>query len=171
MLELWRLPLRGAPYAFTPFCKGKRMNEKTKGFRFWDEGFWKGHLSPFPGHDYHISALFVVDVDKMVQYGDKLRQGYKNLAGDANSLANLDQDLPNFLQVRNQVPLASLPREWLWCESWCSEESKAPAKTFEFLRGGGKGSKIEGKMGVKRDSRDGLGGHQPTARRCDFDLW
>ena len=40
------------------------------------------------------------------------------------------QDLPNFAQ--NQVPIFSLPIEWLWCESWCSEESKASAKTIDL---------------------------------------
>ena len=26
----------------------------------------------------------------------------------------------------------SLPQEWLWCESWCSDASKAEAKTIDL---------------------------------------
>ena len=55
--------------------------------------------------------------------GDQLRAIYDNLARDPNSLANLDQDLPNYAQ--HSVPIHSLPQEWLWCESWCSDGSKA----------------------------------------------
>jgi hypothetical protein len=25
------------------------------------------------------------------------------------------------------VPIHSLPQEWLWCEAWCSDQSKPPA--------------------------------------------
>ena len=52
------------------------------------------------------------------------------LARDPNSLANLDQDLPNYAQ--HHVPIYSLPQEWLWCESWCSDESKKYAKTIDL---------------------------------------
>jgi hypothetical protein len=55
--------------------------------------------------------------------GDTLRATYDQLSRDPNSLANLDQDLPNYAQ--HQVPIFSLPQEWLWCESWCSDESKS----------------------------------------------
>jgi hypothetical protein len=55
--------------------------------------------------------------------GDSLRAIYDQLSRDPNSLANLDQDLPNYAQ--HQVPIFSLPQEWLWCESWCSDESKS----------------------------------------------
>ena len=48
----------------------------------------------------------------------------------STSLSNLDQDLPNF--VSPQVPIFSLPQEWLWCESWCSLESKRDAKTIDL---------------------------------------
>jgi hypothetical protein len=54
--------------------------------------------------------------------GDTLRATYDQLSRDPNSLANLDQDLPNYAQ--HQVPIFSLPQEWLWCESWCSDDSK-----------------------------------------------
>ena len=32
----------------------------------------------------------------------------------------------------HQVPIKSLPQEWLWCETWCSDESKAQAKTIDL---------------------------------------
>ncbi len=41
------------------------------------------------------------------------------------------QDLPNYLQDR--VPIFSLPQEWLWCETWCDDESKARAKTIDLV--------------------------------------
>lgn len=59
-----------------------------------------------------------------------LRTVYNGLSQDPNSLSNLDQDLPNFIQ--DQVPIYSLPQEWLWCESWCSMESKKDAKTIDL---------------------------------------
>ena len=31
-----------------------------------------------------------------------------------------------------QVPIFSLPQEWLWCESWCSDSSKKQAKTIDL---------------------------------------
>lgn len=34
-----------------------------EGFRFWKTGFWKDHLSSL-GVNYHISALYVVDLEK-----------------------------------------------------------------------------------------------------------
>ena len=49
--ELWELDLRGAPYAYTPFCD---TDAEMEGFRFWKQGFWKDHLR---GRPYHISAL------------------------------------------------------------------------------------------------------------------
>ena len=64
------------------------------GFRFWKGGYWKGHLGD---RKYHISAIYVVDLHKFRQVaaGDKLRGQYHALSQDPNSLANLDQDLPN----------------------------------------------------------------------------
>jgi len=44
--------------------------------------------------------------------GDMLRGHYQQLSADPNSLANLDQDLPNNLQ--RDVPIFSLPEDWLW---------------------------------------------------------
>jgi hypothetical protein len=124
--ELWDMDLNGAPYGYTPFCTSR---ETTLGFQFWRGGFWESHLR---GKPYHISALYVVDLEKFRKdlVGDNLRSIYQQLSADPNSLANLDQDLPNYAQ--HQVPIFSLPQEWLWCESWCSDESKADAKTIDL---------------------------------------
>lgn len=52
--ELVDLDLKGAPYAYAPMGNDR---EETKGFRFWDSGYWKEHLKGAP---YHIrcSELF-----------------------------------------------------------------------------------------------------------------
>jgi len=124
--ELWDMDLQGAPYGYTPFCQD---NEEMNGFRFWRHGFWQNHLRGLP---YHISALYVVDLSvfRRLAAGDTLRATYSQLSQDPNSLANLDQDLPNYLQ--HSVRIHSLPQEWLWCETWCSEASKANAKTIDL---------------------------------------
>ncbi|CAK0887804.1 unnamed protein product, partial [Prorocentrum cordatum] len=64
--------------------------------------------------------------------GDKLRTTYNSLTRDPGSLANLDQDLPNYAQFN--VPIFSLPQEWLWCESWCSQETKPLAKAIDLCQ-------------------------------------
>jgi UDP-glucose:glycoprotein glucosyltransferase len=124
--ELRDMDLGGAPYGYTPMCSS---NEATLGFQFWNQGFWKNHLR---GKPYHISALYVVDLEKFRKdrVGDILRSQYQALSADPASLANLDQDLPNYAQ--HQVPIFSLPQEWLWCESWCSNETKAVSKTIDL---------------------------------------
>ncbi|KAI9266794.1 UDP-glucose:glycoprotein glucosyltransferase-domain-containing protein [Phascolomyces articulosus] len=120
------LDLQGAPYGYTPFCSDRT---EMDGFRFWNQGYWKDHLR---GKPYHISALYVID---LVQFrkmaaGDRLRAQYQQLSADTNSLANLDQDLPNNMQ--HIVPIYSLPQDWLWCETWCSDESLKTAKTIDL---------------------------------------
>lgn len=124
--ELWELDLHGAPYAYTPFCDD---DASMDGFRFWKQGFWERHLD---GKPYHISALYVVDLKRFRQLaaGDTLRVIYEKLSKDPNSLANLDQDLPNYAQ--HQVPIFSLPQQWLWCESWCGNQTKSFAKTIDL---------------------------------------
>ncbi len=126
--ELRDLDLKGHAYAYTPFCKS---NKETLGFQFWNnkDGFWQKHLR---GKPYHISALYVVDLETFRRraVGDTLRAVYDQLSADPNSLSNLDQDLPNYVQ--HQVPIFSLPEEWLWCESWCDQESKSRAKTIDL---------------------------------------
>ncbi|KAH8095705.1 UDP-glucose:glycoprotein glucosyltransferase [Aureococcus anophagefferens] len=74
-----------------------------------------------PGH---------LDVFRKHAIGDELRGVYDQLSRDPNSLSNLDQDLPNYAQ--NSIPIHSLPQDWLWCESWCSDKSKETAKTIDL---------------------------------------
>ena len=126
LTELRDMDLKGAPYGYTPMCDSR---ESTIGFAFWKTGFWATHLR---GKPYHISALYVVDLERFRKtlVGDNLRAIYQQLSADPNSLANLDQDLPNFAQ--HQVPIFSLPQEWLWCESWCSDATKPAAKTIDL---------------------------------------
>ncbi|KAF2213451.1 glycosyltransferase family 24 protein [Cercospora zeae-maydis SCOH1-5] len=126
MYELVQHDLQGAPYGFTPMCDSRTEME---GFRFWKQGYWKNFLKGLP---YHISALYVVDLKRFRQMaaGDRLRQNYHQLSADPNSLSNLDQDLPNHMQAL--LPIHSLPQEWLWCETWCSDESLKDAKTIDL---------------------------------------
>ncbi|KAK7462761.1 killer toxin resistant protein [Stygiomarasmius scandens] len=64
--------------------------------------------------------------------GDILRGHYQQLSADPNSLANLDQDLPNNLQ--REVPIFSLHEDWLWCETWCSKDRLDRAKTIDLCQ-------------------------------------
>uniref|UniRef100_A0A8C7GIH1 UDP-glucose ceramide glucosyltransferase-like 1 n=1 Tax=Oncorhynchus kisutch TaxID=8019 RepID=A0A8C7GIH1_ONCKI len=124
--ELRDFDLEGAPYGYTPFCESRR---EMDGFRFWKSGYWASHLA---GRKYHISALYVVDLKRFrkIAAGDRLRGQYQGLSQDPNSLSNLDQDLPN--NMIHQVPIKSLPQEWLWCETWCDDNSKKKAKTIDL---------------------------------------
>lgn len=126
LAELWDMDLGGAPYAYTPFCD---TNREMDGFRFWKQGFWESHLR---GKPYHISALYVVDLERFraTAAGDRLRVIYDILSRDPESLSNLDQDLPNYAQ--SEVPIKSLPQEWLWCETWCGNASRPAAKTIDL---------------------------------------
>ncbi|CCU82919.1 UDP-glucoseglycoprotein glucosyltransferase precursor [Blumeria hordei DH14] len=126
MIELVQLDLNGAPYGFTPMCDSRTEME---GFRFWKKGYWEKFLRGLP---YHISALYVVDLRRFrrIAAGDRLRQQYHALSADPGSLANLDQDLPNHMQ--NVLPIHSLPQEWLWCETWCSDDALVNAKTIDL---------------------------------------
>lgn len=126
MYELVQLDLQGAPYGFTPMCDSRTEME---GFRFWKQGYWSNYLRGLP---YHISALYVVDLRRFRELaaGDRLRQQYHQLSADPQSLSNLDQDLPNHMQF--VIPIHSLPQEWLWCETWCSDETLKDAKTIDL---------------------------------------
>ena len=126
LYDLVNLDLEGAPYGFTPMGDSRKEME---GFRFWKQGYWKNFLR---GLHYHISALYVVDLARFraLAAGDRLRGQYQTLSADPNSLSNLDQDLPNNMQF--QIPIKSLPEDWLWCETWCSDESLARAKTIDL---------------------------------------
>ncbi|XP_036880881.2 UDP-glucose:glycoprotein glucosyltransferase 2 isoform X1 [Manis javanica] len=124
--ELRDFDLDGAPYGYTPFCDSR---PEMDGYRFWKTGYWATHLLK---RKYHISALYVVDLKKFrrIAAGDKLRRQYQTLSQDPNSLSNLDQDLPN--NMIYQVAIKSLPQDWLWCETWCDDESKHRAKTIDL---------------------------------------
>ena len=124
--ELVDMNLNGAPYAYTPFCNS---NKDVEGYRFWRKGWWSEFLA---GKPYYISALYVVDLKRFraVAAGDRLRGQYQSLSSDPNSLANLDQDLPNHMQ--HEIPIFTLPQDWLWCETWCSRESLSTAKTIDL---------------------------------------
>ncbi|EFQ97505.1 UDP-glucose:glycoprotein glucosyltransferase [Nannizzia gypsea CBS 118893] len=126
MYDLVSLDLEGAPYGFTPMCDSRT---EIEGFRFWNQGYWKRFLR---GRPYHISALYVVDLNRFraIAAGDRLRGQYQSLSADPESLSNLDQDLPNHMQ--HSIPIKSLPQDWLWCETWCSDESLKTAKTIDL---------------------------------------
>ncbi|KAH8887033.1 hypothetical protein GQ53DRAFT_844565 [Thozetella sp. PMI_491] len=126
MYDLVQHDLQGAPYGFTPMCDSRTEME---GFRFWKTGYWANYLKGLP---YHISALYVVDLRRFRELaaGDRLRQQYHTLSADPNSLSNLDQDLPNHMQT--VIPIHSLPQEWLWCETWCSDEAFKEARTVDL---------------------------------------
>lgn len=125
--ELVDLDLEGAPYGYTPMGESRKEME---GFRFWKEGYWAKYLGDT--YKYHISALYVIDLKKFRELaaGDKLRHHYNQLSRDPGSLSNLDQDLPNNLQ--HQLKIFSLPQDWLWCETWCDDESLKTAKTIDL---------------------------------------
>ena len=126
MYDLVQHDLEGAPYGFTPMCDSRTEME---GFRFWKQGYWANFLR---GKPYHISALYVVDLKRFraMAAGDRMRQQYQSLSADPGSLSNLDQDLPNHMQA--MLPIHSLPQEWLWCETWCSDEALKEARTIDL---------------------------------------
>lgn len=140
LAELVKTDMKGAAWGFVPFCDSRK---ETDGYRFWKNGYWKNMLLD-NGLSYHISALFLVDFEAFNAQGlaTRLRRDYHLLTADPNSLANLDQDLPNQLQADH--PIFSLPQEWLWCETWCDDESKGSAKSIDLCNWpGSKESKIE----------------------------
>ncbi|KAJ9105313.1 hypothetical protein QFC21_001681 [Naganishia friedmannii] len=141
--ELVDLDLQGRVYGYAPMGDDR---EEMEGFRFWktgrlpesdiqmseadpslQQGYWRDSLR---GRPYHISALYVVDLKRFRQ--DRLRAQYQALSADPNSLANLDQDLPNAMQ--DVLPIYTLDRSWLWCETWCSQESLKDAKTIDLCQ-------------------------------------
>lgn len=126
MKELVDLDLQGHVYGYPPMGDD---SEDMDGFRFWKQGYWKDYLR---GRPYHISALYVVDLNRFRLFaaGDRLRGQYQALSADPNSLSNLDQDLPNNMQA--SLPIFTLDKEWLWCETWCSNDWLHRAKTIDL---------------------------------------
>lgn len=57
-------------------------------------------------------------------------EGYFSHPVHTNSYSS-HQDLPN--NMIHQVPIKSLPQEWLWCETWCDDSSKKRAKTIDLV--------------------------------------
>lgn len=126
MKELVDLDLGGKVYGYPPMGDD---SEDMDGFRFWKQGYWKDYLR---GRPYHISALYVVDLNRFRLFaaGDRLRGQYQALSADPNSLSNLDQDLPNNMQA--SLPIHTLDKVWLWCETWCSNDWLDKAKTIDL---------------------------------------
>ena len=124
--ELVEVDLEGKVYGYPPMGDD---SEDMDGFRFWKTGYWRDYLR---GRPYHISALYVVDLHRFRLFaaGDRLRGQYQALSADPNSLANLDQDLPNNMQA--SLPIHTLDQEWLWCETWCSHSWLHKAKTIDL---------------------------------------
>nr|XP_019013386.1 UDP-glucose:glycoprotein glucosyltransferase [Kwoniella pini CBS 10737]OCF52167.1 UDP-glucose:glycoprotein glucosyltransferase [Kwoniella pini CBS 10737] len=128
MKELVDVDLHGRVYGYAPMGDSR---QEMEGFRFWKTGYWRDALR---GRPYHISALYVVDLKRFRQLatGDRLRGQYHALSADPGSLANLDQDLPNSMQ--DTIPIWTLDQDWLWCQTWCSDESLATAKTIDLCQ-------------------------------------
>lgn len=126
LMELVQMDLKGAPYGFPPMGNDSYDMDN---FRFWETGYWERFLR---GKPYPISALFVVDLNRfrLVAAGDKLRGHYQALSADPGSLSNLDQDL--VASMIHTVPIYSLPKEWLWCETWCSWDWYDKAKSIDL---------------------------------------
>ncbi|PWN91022.1 hypothetical protein FA10DRAFT_302202 [Acaromyces ingoldii] len=126
LLELVQLDMGGKPYGFPPMGNDSYDMDN---YRFWETGYWKKFLRGLP---YPISALYVVDLDRfrLLAAGDRLRGHYQALSADKGSLSNLDQDL--VASLIHQVPIYGLAREWLWCETWCSWDWQAQAKSIDL---------------------------------------
>lgn len=127
MKQLVDEDLEGRVYGFTPMCDSR---EEMEGFRFWKQGYWSKLLGDTL--KYHISALYVVDLKEFRRQGagNILRSNYQKLSSDPGSLSNLDQDLPN--NIQKQLPIHSLDQDWLWCETWCSDQSLKSARTIDL---------------------------------------
>ena len=46
---------------------------------------------------------------------------------------NREETMVEVVKVaQHQIPIHSLDQSWLWCESWCSDASKAESKTIDL---------------------------------------
>lgn len=126
--DLLDIDLGDAPYAFAPMCQD---NEELSDYMFWNQGYWKKRFDKY-GFKYHISALYRVNLQKFraLNAGNTIRQYYQLMSTDSQSLANLDQDLVNDLQTH--IPIYTLDQDWLWCETWCSNERLSQARTIDL---------------------------------------
>jgi UDP-glucose:glycoprotein glucosyltransferase len=93
---------------------------RLRGFQFWRQGYWADHLR---GKPYHISALYVVDLQVFRQQaiGDRLRGVYDSLAKDPNSLSNLDQVLSSSLLFSALSPLLAYSGSPKLCSACCTD--------------------------------------------------
>uniref|UniRef100_A0A493U0X3 UDP-glucose glycoprotein glucosyltransferase 1 n=1 Tax=Anas platyrhynchos platyrhynchos TaxID=8840 RepID=A0A493U0X3_ANAPP len=116
--ELRDFNLDGAPYGYTPFCDSRR---EMDGYRFWKSGYWASHLKPL--------YLQKSQNFSMLSGGTVVPPALHPVETAAKSYSS-QQDLPN--NMIHQVPIKSLPQEWLWCETWCDDSSKKRAKTIDL---------------------------------------
>ncbi|KAJ9095762.1 hypothetical protein QFC19_007475 [Naganishia cerealis] len=98
-----------------------------------------------------LDVLFPLNLDKIIFVDADLKElvdldlqgrvyGYAPMGDDREGMegfrfwktANLDQDLPNAMQ--DILPIYTLDRSWLWCETWCSQESLKDAKTIDLCQ-------------------------------------
>lgn len=126
--DLLEIEMGDAPYALPPMCDD---NAELEDYMFWKKGYWANKLGK-RGLKYHISALYRVNLAKFreLNAGNIIRSRYQLLANEPDSLANLDQDLLNDLQ--DQLPIYSLDKDWLWCETWCAPDRMRNARTIDL---------------------------------------
>jgi UDP-glucose:glycoprotein glucosyltransferase len=124
--ELWDYDLGGAPLGFVPFSDA---DPRMARHRFWERGYWAAALR---GRPYYMAGFELLDLHAFRKQlaGDRLRLLFLQLMEKQHSLANMDQDLINSAQ--HTVTIATLPQEWLWCETWNGAEGRAQAKTIDL---------------------------------------
>lgn len=66
------------------------------------------------------------------QQQSRLRQVFRVWPVLAHSIGFVGEGTSLTVAPAVQVPIYSLPQEWLWCESWCGEGTKARAKTIDL---------------------------------------
>ncbi len=67
----------------------------------------------------HLNLSISISPSQSLRHATTCSHALPSKMQDPNSLSNLDQDLPNFAQ--HDIPIHSLPAEWLWCETWYVE--------------------------------------------------
>ena len=75
-----------------------------------------------------LLIIFVLASCQSSQY--QIEDIFSQVFKENEDNSNLDQDLPNYAQ--HSVPIHSLPQEWLWCQSWCSDKTLKTAKTIDL---------------------------------------